>query len=340
MNEEFESVLHQNVTSFFEGLNVFQARKKYRRYARILHPDMVDASQRDLASEAFDHLSKLWDAYNNRASSFGKGSTRTTGSNSSTVKTKKHEYVLDFSTRRATVVSVIDATYDAGHERAKILTSLSPLDNDIITNAASSLKKLNNDVEPRYQAFFPQMLEKFSIAQADGNHAAIAIKRQYDGFFSLAEVKEKYPQGLHGRDIGWIFRRLLVAVGKTNEQELIHAGVTLNSVYVNPVEHGLILEDWHYSVPVGEKLLTYDAKYKDFYPSYALQKQPMQASMDVRMAARTMREMMAPSAPKQMRAFLKGCEMDSNADAPGIIHEFTQLLEQLYGPPKWHTFTM
>lgn len=327
----FEEVEQVNYLTFF-GPEPEAARKKYLRYARALHPDMVPPHQAAKAQRAFAVLIQLWDQYKAKVDVPDNGKP-------DIIKTRKREYSIEKLLGENEVYQTNLVSFDAGNQHAELLAPLSPKDNDLMGNMATTLRQLKNDVPDQYQAFFPKFIEKLMIAQTDGNRAAVVVSHT-EGMYSLDEVLKAYPQGLHGRDVAWMFRRMLVAVGNAADAGFVHAAVTPESVFVHPEQHGLILTQWQYAVKGGQSLVAIPGKRRDMYPTYALEKKPVNTSLDLSMCAKTSLMLMCDSGPKAMRAFFKGCQSERLPEAKYLLAEFDELLLRLYGKPSFHPFTM
>lgn len=166
-----------------------------------------------------------------------------------------------------------------------------------------------------------------------------------DGMVSLSDVRKAYPQGLNGRDLGWIFRRMLIAVGNTRDQGLSHGAITPYNVFIHPEKHGLILDNWECSVSLGDPLQTISSEYKVYYPQFVFDKKPTDESLDMDLAVNTMMSLVGENTGRiasRFRAFFKGCKgTTKTAPHPAILlKEFDEFLFTLYGKPKFHHFSM
>lgn len=305
------------------------AKKEYKRLVREVHPDTL--SEGDLnksrAEEAFNRLTLLWDSIkSNKAST------------SSIVRTRKHEYVLGGLLSEDDVVVRLMATYDAGHEACTLVVAKSVHDADLVSAYATSVRKLR-EVPESYRMYFPEFVETFRYRQDDGDHSALTVK-SLKGFYTLRQVKERYPDGIGGRDIAWIFRRMLVALGNAHDLGLVHGAPSLDAFYIHPEMHGLVLDDWHYSVSSGSPLVAVPAATKNLYPANALSKEPVDYRLDILIASRIANELLSHAEPSALRAFFKGCQVSSPPRAAHLLTEFDDLLERLYGKRTFHPFTM
>lgn len=318
-----------NRKELFGSGNDGSMRQAYRKLARQSHPDMFSNPTDKLRAEkAFKHLTLLWESTpDNRPAK------------NSLVVTKKHSYDLGSKIHEDDFFIAYNASYDDGHEQCELWITRNPQDNDLGQNAGNSLKKLNKEVPEKFSAFFPELVESFKYRQHGVNHATIAQKIPV-GFVSLAEVKKAYPQGISGRDVAWMFKRMLVAIGNTHDAGLVHGGISGNAFMIHPELHGLILRNWQYSVVTNEALTAIDPTVKTFYPESVFKKEPQGYALDIRMAAKVAQELLEEKAPRQLRIFFSGCMVSSMPHPAQLLMEFDDLLLRFYGAPKFHVFTM
>lgn len=302
--------------------------KLYLKLARKCHPDLFQNNlDKKKAEKAFVHLSFL---QNKVTSTSVKG----------TIKTKKHEYSLGSVFASDDVFTTYNSTYDDGHENAWLSILKNPKDSDLAESYSSSLKKLR-DVPEKYSAFYPSLLENFRYKQSSTNkeHSILATKH-VEGFRPLTDVLDVYPDGISGRDVAWIFRRMLVALGNAHDTGLVHGAPTMDAFLINPELHGIILSNWQYSTPVGETLKAVPSGYKSNYPSYALQKEQVTGRLDTYVVAETASTLLANNQPRQLFAFFKGCRLEKTPKASVLLAEFDDLLLRIYGKPKFSKFTL
>jgi hypothetical protein len=160
---------------------------------------------------------------------------------------------------------------------------------------------------------------------------------------TLEEVMEAYPEGIHPRDAGWIWRRILAVLGFAHSVRLVHGAVLPEHVMIHPKTHGLVLVDWCYSVAEGSKIPALVTRHSDLYPPEAAKGQPFLASSDIWMAAQCVLAVSGSRLPPLMASFAGSCLLPGRrrpAAAWPLIGELDDLLHQLFGPPAFHEFTM
>lgn len=324
-----EHILEANTRSDLFGVDEDANKAEYRRLLRGSHPDMfIEPKHKAMAQKAFVRLTDLWNA---------SGSSKP--ARSASIKTKKHEYAIGDKFHEDDVFNAYAATYDAGYENCELWIAKNPQDNDIARNAGLNLKRLNKEVPERYRAFFPQFVETFRYRQGNMDRGVVA-QTIPEGFYSLSEVKKAYPQGLSGRDVAWMFKRMLVAVGNTHDAGLVHGGISDDAFIIHPELHGLMLRNWQYSVDTESALTAIDPAVRPRYPQSVFDKEPQDYRLDVRMAALAATDLLEDKAPRQLRIFFSGCLVSSVPHPSVLLKEFDDLLLRIYGEPKYHVFTM
>jgi serine/threonine protein kinase len=221
-----------------------------------------------------------------------------------------------------------------------------PADNDLMRREATALTQLRDQVEPRFAAYFPELVQ--AQRQHDprsGIERRANLIGRLTGFRSLAEVRAAFPAGIDPRDAAWMWRRLLVAVGAAHRAGVIHGAILPEHVMIHPAGHGLVLVDWCYSVPVpAGRVPAVVRRYLRWYPPEVLAGQPAGPDLDIWLATRCMTELIGSRMPARMATFARGCLLGSPhrrpQDAWRLLAEFDELLEGLYGPRTYRPFAM
>lgn len=307
------------------------ARATYRRFARIVHPDV--ATPKDRAALAFDKLTLLWDEFN--------GKSRTAPKPSGLVyETKRHVFAVTGKIARGDISNVYRADYGDGVAVLKLPRS--PKNSDLVLNEISALKTLAEKVPEEYRAFHPTLVDSFKHRDSKtGKDRQAVVLEHLDGFVSLVDIAEAFPNGVGGRHIGWIGRRLWIALDTAHEAGLVHTAVFPEHVMVHPIDHNLVLIDWSYAVEHGEKPQTAVKKRFDQGWYGAKQAVPADHRLDVYQAAMTLRTLigslnsMSIREDRAFRAFFRGCQVASTPSAGQLFQEFDELLRSLYGPRRY-----
>lgn len=313
------------------------AHRAYLLLARAVHPDAAPDHRKNAASAAFTKLSSLWMAF-----------AGTTGSAGPTVMTTaRSSYVL--IGRRA--VGDIANLYDVRFERDAVLTSgvlklaRNPRNSDLLAAEARVLRILRDRGDAKYAAYAPELIDSFRHRDPSGVERRANVFAPLAGFMSLAEVRCAYPDGLDARDVAWMWRRLLVALGYIHSAGIVHGAVLPEHVMIHPEQHGLVLIDFAYAVDEpGQRLAAMVPHRADLYAPEVVAKQPVSPATDIYMAHRTLETLFDDVTPRQLHAFVAGCTLDDPAQRPSdawaLLNEYDELSEQLFGPRRFRPFAM
>jgi hypothetical protein len=201
-----------------------------------------------------------------------------------------------------------------------------------------------------YRNYLPALVDSFPTT---GRFARrINTFRYVPGFHTLEQVHEQHP-ALDGRHLAWIFKRLLTVLGFSHRQKIIHGAVLPCHAMIHAAGHGLQLVGWGQSVAAGQRIRTVPGCYRDWYPAEVRKQRPASPATDLFLAARCLvylaggdplTNWMPDSVPPPMRRFLDTCLLESARmrpdDAWALLEDFDELLQGLYGPPKFHELTM
>ena len=125
-------------------------------------------------------------------------------------------------------------------------------DNDLTTNEAAILGILRPQDEPadsKLKLYVPKLIDSFvSPAGMRVNVLAPDGGQEHEPHVSLEDVIRAYPKGVHFRDMVWMYKRLLVAIGVAHSKGIIHGAVLPPHVLVHPTGHGAKLIDWSYAL--------------------------------------------------------------------------------------------
>jgi len=187
--------------------------------------------------------------------------------------------------------------------------------------------------ETVYAKYLPEPVESLL---RDGRRTNVF--RWRDDYRSAEEILQRYPSGLDGRHLGWMFNRTLELLGFVHRAGWVHGAVLPPHLLFHADDHGLRLIDWIHAARIGEPLKIIPDRYADWYPSG-----------DVALAAKSMiylaggdpvRNVMPKAVPPELRRFLEACLLDAPQDAWQLRVEFARVLEGLYGPPTFVPLVM
>ncbi len=290
------------------------ASRRYRRLARLTHPDTHGSSGTARSSWAFARLAELW---------------------------AQHQGARGPRLARGDIANF----YAAGAGLLKLPREVA--DNDLMDREAAALALLHHGGNDRFSAYFPRLIQAQRVrdprsgAQRHGN-----VITRLAGFRSLAEVRSALGGGVDARDVAWMWRRLLVALGAAHRAGVIHGAVLPEHVLIHPGEHGLVLVDWCYSACGTPRaaLPAIVGRYRDWYPHEVLAGGRAGRDADIWLATRCMTELMGRRRPARLAAFARGCLLANPSrrphDAWQLLTELDEVLELLYGPRTFRPFAI
>ena len=194
-----------------------------------------------------------------------------------------------------------------------------------------------------YGEYLPEPVELFRFAGC-----CVSTFRYRDGFFDASEMRRRYPQGVEGRHIAWMFNRTLEALGWVHRNGWLHGAVLPPHLLFHPDTHGLQLIGWIHAQPIGRPLKWVAREYKAWYPLECQQRKPATPATDIYLAAKSMVWLagdnptahLSPShMPDSMTRLLQRClsarQSARPPDAWALHEQFRELLEDTYGPAKF-----
>ncbi len=300
----------------------------YRALAKLVHPDRVGADEAADAHAAFATLSALWSA---------RPGHRTVTAPSGTYRVGERLAADD-------VADYLAATTGTTPVLLKVVRR--PADNDLLHGEAAALRRVAANVRPEHRAYLPRLRDAFTHRDRDsGADRAVAVYDRLDGFVSLAAVRDAVPHGLDARDVAWMWRRLLVAIGVAHRAGVVHGAVLPEHVLIEPREHGLVLVGWTYAATgKAGRVPAMVGRYRDWYPPEVPARAPATAATDIYLATRCVLALMGDRAPQALRQFARGCLLRPPAarpqDAWRLLTELDGRLEQIFGPRRFRPFAL
>lgn len=299
----------------------------YRRRARELHPDLGGSP---------DQFMRLTELYETAVRLINAGTYGKRRPPVITVTANRRTYTL---TDRLAVGDFCDV-YRCEQGVFKIVRV--PRDNDLLRAEAHSLRSLGA-LEDVLHPFVPQLLGSIAVKQSGGRVRQALLLENLGGFISLDDMLRVRADPLDGRDMAWMWRRLLFILGAVHRQVgLTHGAVVPSNVMIHPQKHGLVLIDWAYAVKHGERLKAVSGAYRHLYPQEALDKQPVGPEEDIYLGAKTMLHI-CPDLPRPLRAYFRSCLLPRRmrpADAWEMQETFDEVLERTYGPRVFRPFSI
>jgi hypothetical protein len=359
MDESVEQIL-ERLTTARDAVDVFgpagteqELRRAYREAAKRCHPDRC-AGDDAAAREAFTRLTRWHEMALEqlRAGRYGREGAGATGARPRIIHLRNKERVYAVNPAVAFRGDFANV-YRALHEGSPVAVKVVRLarDNDLLVAERSVLRRIAREVEDRFHCFFPRLLDGFAYSSGgdrDGENGreerAANVLSWVGGAYTLDEIRQAYPTGVDPKDVAWMWRRLLAALGAAHRAGIVHGGVLPPHVCVLPDEHGLVLIGWTCAVEAGLPAAAITEAYERWYPKEVMTKEPVTAATDLAMGARCMEFLLPEDAPAALSRFFRGCMLPSSRQRPrdawALLREFDEVLTRLWGARRFHPFAV
>jgi hypothetical protein len=335
-----------DVFGALEGDQGAALKRRYRELLAAAHPDRHPGNA-DAAGEAFRLLQAWHDAALRELRQGEYGVTPRISA-----RTKLHTYVGGGPAQHGDLCDLFPAHADG--ERVLLKVARSARNNDLLAAEARALRRIGRALAGQpARAHFPTLVETFMLRDAAGTERQTNALRAEADYVSLAAVLRAYPGGIAAADAAWMFNRLLAVLGIAHAQGLVHGAVTLDHLLIRPEDHNGMLVDWCYSAGVGETIKAISPAHAADCAPEIVTRQPATPATDLYMAARCMVRLLGgsgdadtlpPGVPRPIRALLRACLLPAphrrSADAWQVFDDFREILERLYGAPRFRPFAV
>lgn len=311
-------------------------KKRVRELSRFLHPDcwVTNPDEAALAQGAFARLQSLL------------ANEAKVASGAFDITSRKRTYQVSGLAFQGTVANLYDCRYlrepgDAALKQGLLKLPRSVRDNDLVQAEAATLKKIWA-TKRRRTAYFPRFEDAFKYRdKATSVDRQALVTRRLDGFISLRDVLDTYPDGLDARDVAWIWRRGLAAISLLNELDIVHGSIVPEHVLIHPVEHGVQLCGMVTAVPAGT-VVKLKVGRTSFYAPEILKKEEATTATDLYMFHKTMDRMLRHDSPRQLFSFIDGVCFERPGvrpqDPKALLGEYDELIGRLWGERKFRRF--
>ena len=315
---------------------------KLKKLAKQVHPDLfLKLSEKAKAEEAFKRLQEWYDKAEEKVAA---GTYGDKDAANIVINTKADSYTLKSKLSSGDISDVY--TGENKHKRsilAKIVRT--PANNDLAANEAKVVKQIKENLIAKsliVEQHIPDLLDSFELN--DGKlKKRVNIFLYKAGGYTLAQVKQAYPNGVKLEDAAWMFNRILGALIGAHIAGIVHGSIIPDHVLIYPKTHNGILLDWTCSVLQGRNIKAISPSRKDFYPHEVLKKEPATFATDVYMAAKCLDFIVEKPTPVALQGFIRCCFLHQTrrpTDVGKLHSDFRELLAAFFGPPKFHEFVM
>jgi len=216
----------------------------------------------------------------------------------------------------------------------------------LLQNEVATLRALAPEAK-QFAKHLPQLIEQFR----SGDGKLVTVLERYDGF-NLAELRQRFPEGVEPRHVVWIFRRCLSLLGYAHSRGILHGNLRPEHILVRPEDHNIRILDWSYAIhrpaETGQGFRLIDTHYGP--PEAQAHKPPLPAS-DLFSLGRCMVYLLGgdpltgelpASVPERLtrmlRFFLRESPVQRPQDAWEMYNELEKLRDELFGPHRFVEF--
>lgn len=320
---------------------VRELKRSYNAMAKSVHPDVCDDER---AEEAFKRLTKLFNVARKAVRAGTYGTVAAPAVDDVRVQTRNGVYVVDGGLVAGATCDLYRVHSD--EEWPGVMKVVrNPRDGDLVANEARSLKAIREATPEYLRNYVPEYVDSFGWREPGKQPRQAVVLGELGGFYTLAQVRERYPEGIDPKDAAWMLRRVFMALGVAHAAGRVHGAVLPEHVMIHPTMHGVVPVDWKHSVEIGDPLVAVPPGSRGRYTADALERRPAVPGLDLAMAAQCVADLLDWDAtPRPMRAFLNGCRMDTMRRAPqdafALVDEYTDVIERMWGPRKYRPFSM
>ncbi len=308
-----------------------EVEDKYKELARLVHPDKHLGTDREsTATKAMTKLNELHDIATGKK-------TPPPSWAPVTIKVKRDTYIVGAPFAHGDLADVHDCIKEGSDEKLVVKVVRNASDNDLMKAEVDCLKKLRGSAFDRFSV---EVKDSFVLGKP-GRQCTVMNKIEDN--ISLAAILEKKPKGLDFRDVTWMLKRALSSIGYAHREGYIYGGFSFDNVLIHPVNHGMKLLDWCFSVKEGQPLKAYSVKAKAFYPPEVFRKDGVTDAVDVYMVAAVFDSLLDLDAPKKFKNLLKGCLLSNPRVRPsawGLYDELNTLMLELVGASKYRELVL
>jgi hypothetical protein len=300
--------------------------RMFKRYARIVHPDVVPEAYKKQATAAFAKLHELY-------------SVLTKGP--APIQVVMAGYVVTEPLAKGDIADLYAAEHEMGGEYI-LKIARSPADNDLMDRERATLKALVPDLTKKRDRFCSYLMPLCATTKASGRR--VNIIEYANGFLSLKEIQEIMPI-LDFRHTVWMTNRALSLLGYIHHMGYVHGSVVPSHLMYNTLTHNFKLVDWCYSCNMSknENVPAIVKDYKDRYAPEVMKKRPASAATDLYMLMSTMRKA-SDRVPNRFRDLIDWCMAGPPGSRPkdawNVQDRWQSLAKEEYGPAKFVNFEL
>lgn len=317
VNEAISEIMNAVNSKDLFSSNRKRAGIAYRRLMRQVHPDFDHSKE---AKQAAERLNVLWEDWRDRFDADSKGKKT---SNPRRPKSRLRKVARVRSTHGGTDAVVF---HDDGRKDGSWIEVLSkPISGDTVRLSQEVLDGLNKlaSMASGSPVLVPTRLDRVMLNQKDSQHESVrwtTIAPLKVGWTAdVLRSTPEYKDGVNGRDLVWILKRLLYIDGILNQADLtvdMKTAVGEDQTLIAPEAHTVMLAS-----PLT--VCSIDSEHDGHG-------RPILDAASRLIGPATGRE------GKNLMMFINGCKGDNVTDTESLLRELDDLAYDLYGEPSYH----
>lgn len=366
LGREYDNIMQavsaEDVFGIFPTRNEEEQAKlleqRYEELSTIFDPQQYsNPDEADLAEDAKQKLAIFFEKAKNRIALGAYGLSRNRLPNlhgRPAIKTAKREYYLGEIVAEGDLATIYRGDCLVGDDFAgqvaiKVIDD--PATNHLMENEIRILNLLHSQNAPQ-RKHLPTLLDRFRTDQGQNG----IILRYLDECYTLAEVRERYPNGLDRKHVVWILNRLLSVIGYLHSQNITHNHINPDHLMIRPRDHNLFLLDHSYATLIPKSVTGegFKAIDEDFSPPEISAAEGFPSpSTDIYSAGLCMIYLLGGNVKKaevpagiedELARFLETMTMKSQLqrkqDAWQLHHQLGVLVVKLWGPKRFLNLAM
>lgn len=273
-----------------------------------------------------------------------------------TITTKKRKYVIETKFSEGDLSQIHKGYFvDKNEEKNLVIVKISAAveSNIFLQNEVKILRILEKKTIGKsaiFSRYLPRLYETFSIREEGRQHFASCFKQQ-DEYFTLRDVMNQYPDGVHPKTMAWIWNRLMEILGFIHLQGIIHGAVIPEHILIHPVQHGIKLIDWT-GATTEKRVRLMSVDLEEFYAPEIFSKKDVGSFTDIFMAAQCMKAILAggltnfhsKKIQNEIKELLEKCTRKEVEKRPNnawkIRDESKNIFQTIFGNPGYHELKM
>lgn len=333
-------------------------RSTFAHLSRAVHPDFN--AEEPQAAETFAELSGFYDLAKKSVEAGTWGKKLPIPGREQVTIAGKYTRIRSFATGDMADIHL----GKMGDAPILIKAARLAFDNDLLLAEQRNLGALREKMikrDSRLIIGIPEVFDSVLISEGTSLKRRVNIISASPGYCTGTELLRLIPEGVDGKTIVWMWKRVMKFIDWIYHAGFIHGAVLPQHIlfypdndgnnHDDPRKHSIRLIDWCYSIEHKSRtrLSSWCPQSKDFYAPEIPAKQPLGPSTDLYMAAKTMiflsggdvaKNILSPKIPKPLADSILACVHPDPAKRPASAGDhfdaFLAVQKAVFGAPKWH----